>query len=360
MSENGVLHQRILHQGLNKPLFETPCDVVKYFGAVQAQDYSSAKWGVCLRMKNPLEKEMDEAFDEGKILRTHFMRPTWHLVAPEDLNWIQQLTSPRVKSILSHYDRKMGVDSVLLKRAHTIFENALRKNDFLTRNELKKELSQKGILADGQKLAHLIMHAELDALLCSGPRNRKQFTYALVENRVRKPLKLTRDEALAELTKRYFTSHGPATIHDMGWWSGLPLHEVKKGIERNGHSLMSETLDGKIYWRAPNSREDTRALTKAHLLPIYDEFFIGYKNSSHVYRELMEKKGDKTPHIIFNNALVIGENVKGTWKKTIVKKNMEITISLFSPLRVHEKPSLEEAVKRYGSFLGVRTGIHTI
>ncbi len=198
------------------------------------------------------------------------------------------------------------------------------------------------------------MHAELDALLCSGPRKGKQFTYALVENRVRKPVKLTRDEALAELTKRYFTSHGPATIQDMGWWSGLPLHEVKKGIERNGHSLMSETLDGKIYWRAHCSHEDARALTKAHLLPIYDEFFIGYKNSSHVYRELMEKKGDKTPHIIFNNALVIGNRVAGTWTKKIKKNHAEIQTSLFSKLNVNEKSAFDNAVQKYEKFLGMK------
>lgn len=224
---------RLYNTGLSNVPFKTAPDAVSHLGAVQAQDFSAAKWGLGLRVKNSTDKGMEKAFNQGKILRTHVMRPTWHFITPDDILWMLELTAPRVKTTLASSNRRLKLDDDLLSKSNAAITKALENHAYLTRQELKIVLAYAGIDTDVQRLAHIIMWAELDGLICSGPKREKQFTYALLEERVEKTGKLSRRQALSNLAVNYFRSHGPAQVKDFSWWSGLTLKDAKRGYKFN-------------------------------------------------------------------------------------------------------------------------------
>jgi hypothetical protein len=201
-----------------------PCDVVRWLVAVQAQDYSGAKWALGLRLQGSTEKNIEQAIADGSILRTHLMRPTWHFVTPADIRWLLALTAPRVHAVNAHMYRQLELDHSVFKRSNAALAKALREGQTLTRDELRGVLRKAGIAVDGNlRMSYLMMRAELDAIVCSGPRRGKQFTYALLDQGAPQPKTLHRDEALVELVRRYFISRGPATVQDFAKWSGLNL-----------------------------------------------------------------------------------------------------------------------------------------
>lgn len=183
-------------------------------GAVQSQDFAAAKWAIGLRLPESKDTEIERVFNDGEILRTHVLRPTWHFVAPEDIRWMLALTAPRVNQCISYYYRKLELDAAVFKKSNEIIIKALEGGSQLTRAKLMLKLEQAGILTNDLRSNHLMIRAELDAVVCSGARKGKQFTYALLEERVPPAKTLSRDEALAELSARYFTSHGAATLQD--------------------------------------------------------------------------------------------------------------------------------------------------
>src|SRR5438046_754748 len=203
-----IAHQRLHNQHITRRTLETPQALVEWLGAVQAQDYAAAKWALGLRLQGVMDEDIEQAFTNGAILRTHVMRPTWHFVSPADIRWLLALTAPRVHAANAHYNRKLELDDAVFKCTHTVLANALQGGKQLTRDELASALQQAGIAMEGeQRVTYIIMRAELDGIICSGARRGKQFTYALLAERAPQARSLDRDEALAELTMRYFTSH---------------------------------------------------------------------------------------------------------------------------------------------------------
>ena len=237
MSDPTIAHHRLRQQQLAAPRFPTPEEVVAWLGAVQAQDYLGAKWALGLRLPETTDAAIEQAFADGAILRTHVLRPTWHFVAPADIRWMQALTGGRVLAANGYMVRQHGLEEATFQRSNAALAGALTGGNFLTRNELGAALAAAGIHAEGNRLAYLVMRAELDALICSGPRRGKQFTYALLEERVPPAPALTPEEALAELTRRYFTGHGPATLQDFSRWSGLTVADARQGVDLVGDAL---------------------------------------------------------------------------------------------------------------------------
>ncbi|MGH9883745.1 MAG: winged helix DNA-binding domain-containing protein, partial [Pyrinomonadaceae bacterium] len=273
-----IASQRLRNQRLSSPHFKKPADVVKWLGAVQAQDYYGAKWALGQRMREATDEAIEQAFTEGTILRTHVMRPTWHFVAPADIRWMLKLTAPRVNATISSYYRKHELDQAVFRRTNKALANALKGGNHLTRDVLRKVVQQAGISTKGLRLVFMLARAELDGVICSGARRGKQFTYALLEERVPKTQALARDEALAELTLRYFTSHGPATVQDFAWWSGLTATDARAGLDMVQRHLFEEVIEGKPYWLSASMPTVKRASRVAHLLPTYDEYLIAYRD----------------------------------------------------------------------------------
>ena len=227
MAHLDIAQQRLIKQRLAADHFEKPAEVVDWLVAVQAQDYAGAKWALGLRLHDAHDADLDRAFNAGSILRTHVMRPTWHFVTPIDIRWLLTLTAPRVHAANAHRYRELELDDATLKRSRKVLTKTLQGGQHLTREELGEALENAGIAeAKGQRLAYMVMAAELDGLICSGPRRGKQFTYALLEERVQPGATLTHDEALATFTRRYFTGHGPATVQDFAKWSGLTIADA--------------------------------------------------------------------------------------------------------------------------------------
>ena len=311
MTHAEIAHARLRHQLITRAGLRRPEDVVSWLGAVQAQEFEPARWALGLRLRDgATESTVQQAFDAGRILRTHVMRPTWHFVTPADIRWMQMLTGPRVQRIAASYNRRLELDEGTLTRCTRIIERALEGGRYLTRRELAERLERSGLAIAGQRLAHVVMHAELEAVICSGPRRGKQSTYALVAERAPRAVILPRDEALATLSRRFFSSHGPATIRDFVWWSGLTTVDAKRGLEMN--HAKSDEVAGLTYWTLP-SRGGVVRDHLAHLLPVYDEYLIAYRDRRAVPHGTPDLSS--TPAgVTFVHALVIRGQVAGTWR----------------------------------------------
>jgi len=327
MTNSDQLFSRLHNQRLSSPRFEKPVDVVRWLGAVQAQDFNAAKWALALRMRQATDAIVEEAFNKGEILRTHVMRPTWHFVAPEDIRWLLQLTAPRVNLRAGPNYRKFELDTTVFKRSNKIFAKALGGGKHLTRPALRSMLDADGIdVTDPVRLAHILLRAELDGVICSGPRIGKQFTYALLEERAPASKILERDEALVELTQRYFRSHGPATLQDFVWWSGLTVEDARRGMAQVGTPRSSRTKP------SPNS---------AHLLPAFDEYFVAYKD-----REVAA--GCLSTWDVLGPTFIIDGIAAGRWKRT---NSGKIELNASRTLKKPESLALKAAVDRYSTFI---------
>lgn len=347
-----VVALRLRNQRLVDPDLKSPADVIEHFGAVQAQDFAAAKWAVGLRLRKATETAVERAYNEGRILRTHVMRPTWHFVLPADIRWMLDLTAARVKASLAAYDRKHGHTADFYKRCNAIIGKALSGGDFLMRRELGSRLVAGGIPGGTQRLGHILVNAELDGLICSGPRLGKQLTYALLEKRVPKAMRLPREEALARLALRYFVSHGPAQLGDFAWWSGLSSREAGRGLALIEKKLVREMAGGKTYWLSPKSDFAPVERPLVRLLSIYDEFTIAYKDRSDI-----SDKRDIERLIALGNALtsvmIVNGKASGTWKRVLGKDKIEISLAPFGKLTKAERGAAEAEVERYGKFHGL-------
>ncbi|MES2284765.1 MAG: winged helix DNA-binding domain-containing protein [Bacteroidota bacterium] len=231
MELSEIAKYRLINQQIAGTKIKTVSEMVAWFCAVQAQEYGPTKWGLGLRLPHLKDKDIEKDFTDGKILRTHLLRPTWHFVAAKDIRWILMLTAPRVNAANASMYRKLELDSGIFNRCNAILIKTLQGGRQLTRDTLNEEFKKKKILAKGHRLSYIMMRAELDGIICSGANQGNQFTYSLLEERVPAFGLKNKEEALAELTKRYFTSRGPATIKDLSTWSGLTLTDCRKGIE---------------------------------------------------------------------------------------------------------------------------------
>jgi hypothetical protein len=341
-----IAYQRLHNQAISHKPFANPQDIVAWLGAMQAQEYHSVKWALALRTSGYTDKALDNLYDEGAFVRTHVMRPTWHYVAPADIRWLLKLTGPRVHQANAYMYRQSKLDETVFKQSNAILIKELEGGRQKTRLELAAALTAAGIAASDIRLAYIIMYAELEGLLCNGARKGKQFTYALLEERVPPTKSLDMDEALAELTRRYFQSHGPAMIQDFAWWSGLTLAEVKKGLSMLQGELVEETIGGKSYWYAANQETPSKA-PFALLLPPYDEYGIAYKDHS---RMLPAEFAEQASTSVFGGTIVIDSQVVGYWKRKIEKKAVHIELMPFRPLSEEEQDALLPVAKAYAAF----------
>jgi hypothetical protein len=351
MTKTEIAFQRLKQQGLLQPAFERPEEVVGWLGAVQAQDYAAAKWALAQRAPGLSDTAINQAFASGAILRTHVMRPTWHFVTPADIRWLLALTAPRVHAASAYYYRQLELDEEVISKSKVVLEKALQDGKHRTRAELGAILQQAGIdTRNLLRLTYIVLIAELGGVVCSGPRRGKQFTYALLEERAPHALALERDEALAELTRRYFTGHGPATLQDFVWWSGLTTADAKAGLAMAASYLIQEVIDGQNYWYARPKATAAVLSPAVHLLPNYDEYIVGYKDRSAAFDRRDTKMENPRDSIVFSHTILIDGRVSGTWKRSFSKGQVVIEVRPFASLSTAEDAALASAVQRYGEF----------
>lgn len=347
MKDITIAAQRVINQQIHDPQFNKPEDVVKHMVAMQAQDYAGAKWAVGLRMQNATDSIIEQAITDGKILRTHLLRPTWHFVSPDDIRWILELSAPRINALNAAMYKKFELDSTILNKSKEVFIKTMQGNKQLTRSDITTAMQQEGIATDDLRLTLILMHAELHATICSGAKVGKQFTYALLDERTPTSPSLDHEEALTKLAEGYFNSRGPATVHDFAAWAGITITDANIGLQNVKHLLVSESINNKTYWM-PDSAASISAKTTAYLLPAFDEFAIAYKDRDAIVNP---KYLQQAHHVIFDPAIVVDNQVIGTWKRTIKTKAVDISLNLFGKLNKTQTKAVELAEKRYRKFL---------
>jgi hypothetical protein len=340
MTYKDILRMRCAAQRLTGDKPVTPAALLTRLGALQSQDYGMSKWAVGLRLKNGTHDQVEQAIDRGDLIRTHVLRPTWHLVGAADLRWMLALTAPHIKAAMAFRDRQLELDEKIFRRCSKIIEKALVRDKHLPRTALMPLLNKAGIATDDNRSSHILLRAELDGLLCSGPRQGKQFTYALLEERVPAAEKLSRDESLAELARRYFTGHGSATVHDLSWWSGLSITDSKKGIALLGKEVREIRIGEKKYNFLAGQDLAPPTLPAALLLPAFDEWIIGYADRTGLFATGHERK-IITTNGIFRPTLVCKGQVAGSWRPVREKDNIDIIREWFHPVT----PAIQKAVK---------------
>lgn len=356
MDTKEIVNLRLINQQVGGGKNKTAGELVGWMGAMQAQDYGMAKWAVGVRLPGSTDKAVEAAIDKGEILRTHLMRPTWHLVAAADIHWMLALTAPKIKAAMSSRQRQLGLTQAVLMKSNTVIGNALDGGKHLTREELLSELSRVKIPIDENRASHLLARAELDGIVCSGATKKGKQTYALLEERAPKTENLSKEEASARLARTYFNSRGPATVRDFGWWSGLTLTLARRALEMIRADFSSVSIDEQEYWfpnsfAMPKKRKET-----LYLLPAYDEYTICYADRRAAvpggdFKRLVSDNG------IFRPILVINGQVHGIWKRTIKNDRVLVEIDLFNPVDKTAWESIEKAVMEYGIFLGKKPEI---
>jgi hypothetical protein len=337
-----------LNQQLLLPQFVTPKEVVRWMGAMQAQDFSAALHAICVRLPETSYEEAESAFHRGDFLRTHVLRPTWHLVAPEDIRWMLELTAPRIKAQTRVRDLALGLGETDFEKSNEVFMQALRGGRHLLREELAGVLDDAGIDVGGYRLSHFLMRAELDAVICSGaPRGKKQ-TYALLGERAPQAKRFNRETSLIMLAMRYFTSRGPATLKDFVWWSGLTTTEARQAIlavgaagaagatgatGATGNEIISADIEGQTYYfhlalqeepfpsaqkreSSPNMAvppETNHSPITVHHLPAFDEYLIAYADRTAMLAPEHTGKAIAS-NGIFRPTILHDGRIVGTWK----------------------------------------------
>lgn len=342
-----LLRHRLHNQHLTTPGLAAPEDVVAWLGAVQSQDFLGAKWSVGQRVAKGTDAMVEEAFNRGRILRTHVLRPTWHFVAPADIRWMLELTAPHVRRFNAYTYRKEGVDEAVFARARKLLPKALTGENYHTRGELQEVLGAGGIKAEKVRLAAIVMHLELEGLLVSGPLRGKQHTYALLDERAPATPPLQRDEALARLAHRFFTSHGPATVRHLAWWSNLSLKDSARGLAAVRAELLGDTIEG-VEWfgfAAPAPRGPVRG---AFFIPEYDEALVGSRALGVTDLPHVRKKWSDA----FLRPILIDGRRAGTWRRNLGRE-VVLETNLFARLDAAQAKKLAAAAQRYARFLGV-------
>jgi len=352
-----IAGRRLRNQRIAGAGFERPGEVVAWMGAVQAQDYLGALWALGIRMKTAREETIEQAIADRTIVRTWPLRGTLHFVAPADIRWMVALLRPRVIAGQRARHRQLELDQAVFDRSRDPVMRALEGGRRLTRDALYETLESAGISTAGQRGIHILQRLALEGILCFASREGRQQTFALLEEWVPAARTLTHDEALAELAERYFQSHGPATLQDFTWWSGLTVADAKVGIELAGPRLEREVVDGQASWFAAASPAARPAANPASptvwLLPPFDEYTVAYKDRSAVldpaHGRVMSSNG------IFYPVIVLDGQVAGTWRRVFKQGSVMITLSPFAPLKKKEQQAAALAAERYGAFLGKPT-----
>lgn len=349
MKLSDIAKIRLFTQQITATEFKKPQEIVGWLGAMQAQDYGMCKWAIGVRLPNSTDKEIEKAIDDGKIIRTHVLRPTWHLVLPEDVRWMLELTAPQIKTLMRSRNKELGLTEAVFAKSNKIIAKALSDGNHLTREELIEKLEKAKIPTQDYRSGHLLLHAELDGIVCSGASKGKQRTYVLLDERIPQTKKLHKEEALAKLAKIYFSSHAPATLKDFAWWSGLSLTAAKQALELVKPDFISETIGEQTYWLPSSFSIPKNKIPTVHLLPAFDEYLISYRdrNASIV---LEHQHRTFSSNGIFWPVIVVDGQVVGIWKRTIKKDTVQIGLDYVIPQNKTILKRVEQEAKLLGNF----------
>lgn len=347
---------RLRHHLLSAPITTGPVDVVRRFGAMQAQEFSHAKWAVGLRCPSATDDALERCIRERTIIRTSLLRGTLHLVAASDIRWMLAVAAPIVNARYASLHRKLGLDDDRFGPIMDTIRRHLEGGRHMTRPEVLAPLERLGITTNGQHGNHILYRAALGGLICMATPRGKQTTYTLLDEWCPGAPTFDRDAALTELAFRYFDMHGPATLADFIFWSGMQTGSARAVLDMAAPRLHRERWDGQEYWMSPDTRTGSTTEARIHLLAGFDEYVLGYKDRGAVLapehvNEVITVNG------IFKPVILIDGRVVGTWARTFEKSFVRIDLTPFRALRKAERQGIGEAAERYGAYLNLRVCI---
>ncbi len=359
MTNAAIAPRCLYNQRITGPKFARPGEVVRWLGAIQAQDYAQALWAIGLRTQQPTVTDIEQAIAERTIIRTWPMRGTIHFVPPEDAKWMLKLSASRMIARDGRRLEQLGLDEAIIERCKALFSEALKGGKRLSRSSMMALLEDAGISTKNQRGYHILWHTAQTGLICLGPMQDKEQTFVLLDEWVPNARELSREEALAELAGRYFASHGPATVHDFAWWAGLTVTEAKAGLEAANPRLIAEKINGKDHWMTEQTLNYAHDDSRVYLLPGFDEYLLGYKDRSAVLAVEHAPRIVPGSNGVFLPTIVVAGQVVGTWKRRLKKNAVDVTLIPFTQLGDAEG-SVIEAARCYGAFLGLPLSSATI
>jgi hypothetical protein len=348
-----IVHYRLYNQQVSVTKFKKPREIVAWFGAMQGQDYLGSLWAVGLRLPGSTEAAIEKALAAREILRTWPIRGTIHLVAAEDARWMADLMAPRIIKNAAYRRRQLELDDAVFEHSRKVLIPALEGDKQLSRQAAYMLLESAGITTAGQRGNHILWQLAQEGLLCMSTRQGKQPTYALLHEWAPAAKSLPRDESLARIALRYFTSHGPATIQDFMWWSGLVAADAKAGLGMVEKQLAKETILGKEYWLPQGLPSIIPGKNILHLLPPFDEYLVGYRDRSATLDKVNSGKVVPGNNGMFMPIIVINGQVVGTWKRIIKKDEVRVTPIPFTAWDKATGQLFTAAAARYSLFLGL-------
>jgi hypothetical protein len=346
-----VLRHRLATQRLHGVTLPSAADVVRLLGCVQSQEYAHALWSLGMRSSAPTVADVQAEFDSGEFLRTHILRPTWHFVAAEDIRWILKVTAPRVQQLNQTIYRQAGLDPDTRDRGITVIVDELGGGRYRTRAELGRALAERGVASQGLVgrglwLAYSVMHAELEGVICSGPTRGTQQTYALLDERAPRSAGVVGDSA--ELARRFFMGHGPASIQDLARWSSLTIGQCRDAVAATKDQLDNVSVEGVELWFDPEP-PPVEPSSDALLLPLYDEVTLSYPLINF-------PQADGHPHRpgedLFVGCVIIAETNVGTWRRTVQGRRMIMEITLAPGVVAGSAALVEAAAGKLAAFAG--------
>jgi hypothetical protein len=354
MPDIAIASRRMRNLLISGLKMETPAEVVRRLGALQAQDYAQAVWAIGLRTVGANLADVERAIADRRIVLTWALRGTLHAVPAEDARWMVRLSAPRVLARDKRMQRQLEIDGRLIAQCGLLIEGALKERKRMTRAELMELLEQAGISTKRQRGYHILWVLAQTGLICPGPLESKQQTFVLLDDWVPDARELSGEEALRELAVRYFTGHGPATLHDFGWWSGLTITEAKKAVAAADGVLFSGKIGGTEYWSGGEQGTDgaEAEVPEIALLAGYDEYLLGYRDRSAVLKPEHAPKIVPGGNGVYAPMLVVGGKIAGIWRRSIGKQGVELAVHPFEDSGVTEE-RVAGAARRYGEFLGL-------
>jgi hypothetical protein len=344
---------RLHNQQISGSALQTPGELVHWMGAMQAQDYAGAKWAIGARLPGVTNEDVEQALADKAIIRTWPMRGTLHFVAPSDVHWMLQLLTPRILAGTATRRKNLSLSDADLAISHNALAKALQGGKQLMRKEMLAVLEQAGQSTANQRGYHILWDAAQTGLTCIEPMQAKQQTFVLLDEWIPAAKPLARDEALATLALRYFTSHGPATIHDLTWWSGLTVKDARAGLASVESKLASETIDGVTYWMPQTAHRTAKPSSSLYLLPGFDEYILGYRDRGAVLQAAHAKHINPGANGMFSPMVVIDGQVVGVWKRTFKKDSVVLKPQPFGIFSAAQQQAIVQAAHRYGAFLGL-------
>lgn len=352
MTPISIALHRLHNQQIAKPKFTDPADVVAHLGAVQAQDYPAALWAVGLRTKGAHRSDIERAIADRRIIRTWPMRGTLHFMAGADARWMLDLLTPRANASGGWASRRkfLGLTEGDISKAAKLVTRALTGGKALTRPELYSVLERGGIRTTGQRGAHILGKLAHELLVCLGPHRGKHSTVVLLDEWLPSAKPLKREEALAKLASRYFKSHGPATVYDFAWWSGLKVSDAKTAIQSVESQFIRQDIGGTVYWM-PRSTVPSKAVSDVHLLPPFDEYLVGYKDRGAVVDAKHGPKVFRAGNGLLSPVIVVRGKVQGVWGRRATKSGVVVTAKPFIKLIGADAKALAAEEERYRQFM---------